>query len=89
VFVAAFDTRSSCAMIADDEIRVADVSEVLTDLAAKSLLTVHMAGEQVLYPLLDTSRAYAVEKLEESQESVEIKRRHGQLCCSWGKDDLD
>jgi uncharacterized coiled-coil protein SlyX len=50
-------------MIADDEIRVADVSEVLTDLAAKSLLTVHMAGEH-------TSRAYAVEKLEESQESV-------------------
>jgi predicted ATPase/DNA-binding winged helix-turn-helix (wHTH) protein len=89
VFEAAFDTRSACAMIADDEINAADVSEILTDLAAKSLLTVHMAGEQVLYRLFDTSRAYAVGKLEESRENVEIKRRHAQLYCSWGKDDLD
>jgi hypothetical protein len=30
-----------------------------------------------------------LEKLEDSHESSEIKRRHAQLCCSWGKDDLD
>jgi predicted ATPase/DNA-binding winged helix-turn-helix (wHTH) protein len=89
VFAGAFDTRSAGAVIVDDEIDAAVVPDVLTDLAAKSLLAVHVAGEQVLYRLLETSRAYALEKLEVSRESAEIKRRHAQLCCSWGQDDLD
>jgi predicted ATPase/DNA-binding winged helix-turn-helix (wHTH) protein len=89
VFAGAFDTRSGRAVIADDEVHAADVLDVLANLAAKSLLAVHPAGEQVLYRLLDTSRAYALEKLEDSHESSEIKRRHARLCCSWGEDHLD
>ena len=89
VFAGAFDTRSAGAVIADDEVHAADVLGVLTNLAAKSLLAVHLAGEQVLYRLLDTSRAYALEKLEDSHEGGQIKLRHAQLCCSWGKDELD
>ncbi|HEY0799909.1 MAG TPA: hypothetical protein VGD54_03635, partial [Steroidobacteraceae bacterium] len=89
VFAGAFDTRSAKAVIADDEVHEAAVLDVLADLAAKSLLAVHLAGEQVLYRLLETSRAYALEQLEDSHESAAIKRRHAQLCCGWGKDDLD
>ncbi|HEY0803181.1 MAG TPA: hypothetical protein VGD54_20265, partial [Steroidobacteraceae bacterium] len=87
VFAGAFDTRSASALIVDDEVNATDVPDVLTDLAAKSLLAVQLAGEQVLYRLLETSRAYALEKLAESVESAAIKRRHAQLCCSWGTDD--
>jgi predicted ATPase/DNA-binding winged helix-turn-helix (wHTH) protein len=89
VFAGAFDAPSAGAVVADDEVNAADVLDVLTNLAAKSLLAVHVAGQQVLYRLLDTSRAYALEKLENSRESPEIKRRHARLCCSWGKDGLD
>jgi predicted ATPase/DNA-binding winged helix-turn-helix (wHTH) protein len=89
VFAGAFDTRSASAVIADDEVNESDVLDVLTNLAAKSLLTVRVAGEQVLYRLLDTSRAYALEKLEDSHQRTEIKRRHAQLCCSWGEGHLD
>jgi len=76
-------------VIADDEVHAVDVLDVLENLAAKSLLAVQLAGEQVLYRLLDTTRAYALEKLEDSHESGEIKRRHAQLCWSWGKDAQD
>jgi predicted ATPase/DNA-binding winged helix-turn-helix (wHTH) protein len=89
VFAGAFDTRSATAVIADDEVHAADVLDVLTNLATKSLLVVHVAGEQIFYRLFDTSRAYALEKLDDSHESTEIKRRHARLCCSWGEDHLD
>lgn len=89
VFAGAFDMPSATAVIADDEIDAADVLDVLASLADKSLLLAHVAGEQVLYRLLHTSRAYALEKLEASQESANIRRRHAQLCGSRGKTELD
>jgi predicted ATPase/DNA-binding winged helix-turn-helix (wHTH) protein len=89
VFAGPFDTQSAGAVMVDDEINAAEVPDVLTDLATKSLLTVHVAGKQIFYRLLDTSRAYALEKLEDSHESVEIKLRHARLCCSWGEGHVD
>jgi predicted ATPase len=73
VFAGAFDPQSASAVVADDKVHASEVLDVLTNLAAKSLLAVHLGGEQVLYRLLDTSRAYALEKLEDSHESAEIK----------------
>jgi predicted ATPase/DNA-binding winged helix-turn-helix (wHTH) protein len=89
VFAGAFDMKSAGGLLVDDEINEAEVPDILMDLAAKSLLAPQLAGEQVLYRLLDTSRAYALEKLADSQESAAIKRRHAQLCYSWGSDELD
>jgi len=89
VFAGTFAARSASAVIADAELRAPEVLDVLTNLAAKSLLVVHVAGEQVLYRLLDTSRAYSLGKLEDSPERVEIKRRHALLCGTWGEDYLD
>jgi predicted ATPase/DNA-binding winged helix-turn-helix (wHTH) protein len=89
VFAGAFDMKSAGGVLVDDEINEAEVPDILMDLAAKSLLAAQLAGEQVLYRLLDTSRAYALEKLADSQESAAIKRRHAQLCYSWGSDELD
>jgi predicted ATPase len=51
VFAGTFDARSASAVIADDKVRAAEVLDVLTNLATKSLLVVHMAAEQVLYRL--------------------------------------
>ena len=89
VFTGPFDARSASAVIADNDVHAANVLDVLTSLAAKSLVAALVAGEQVCYRLLDTSRVYALEKLAESHERDEIKRRHALLCCSWGKGDPD
>jgi predicted ATPase/DNA-binding winged helix-turn-helix (wHTH) protein len=89
VFASLFDASAAAVLLVDDEIDTADVPHVLTELAAKSLLSVQLAGEEVHYRLLETTRAYALEKLEGSLESARIKRRHAQLCSIWGQDDLD
>ena len=89
VFSGAFDLPAAIAVVADDQIDAADVEDQLAGLAAKSLVTVHLTGKEVLYRLLETTRVYALEKLENSGESAWIKRCHAQLCCSWGNGDLD
>jgi predicted ATPase/DNA-binding winged helix-turn-helix (wHTH) protein len=84
VFAGSFDAGSARAVIADEESTIEDVVNLLTDLAAKSLLTARVTNDQVLYQLLDTSRAYAIEKLQNTDEYNEIRRRHARLCCTWG-----
>jgi predicted ATPase len=84
VFAGSFNAASASAVVADDEYEVTGVLNILTDLAAKSLVTVRAVGAEVSYQLLNTSRAYALEKLQGTTESHEIKRRHARLCCAWG-----
>src|SRR5262249_10343741 len=62
VFAGAFDVAAATALIVDDEVREADVLDILANLAAKSLLVASVVDEQTLYRLFDSSRAYALEK---------------------------
>ena len=50
-------------------------------LGAKSLLTADVSDDNVIYRLLDTTRAYAREKLRSSDESAKISRRHAVFLC--------
>src|SRR5262249_37391538 len=56
--------------------------ETLSSLFVKSLLSVDGDGEIVLYRMLDTTRAFATEKLEESGEQGIISRRHATYLCN-------
>jgi predicted ATPase len=85
VFAGAFDVASACVVAAETNGDSADVLEALTNLGTKSLLGVYPAEGQVLYRLLETSRAYALEKLATSAEGQEIRRRHAKLCHAWGE----
>jgi predicted ATPase/DNA-binding winged helix-turn-helix (wHTH) protein len=85
VFAGRFDHASASAIIADTHSDAASVLNILTDLAAKSLVTVQAAGDQVSYQLLNTSRAYAAEKLAASTQAGDIRQRHARLCCTWGE----
>ncbi len=85
VFAGRFDDTSAAAIICDTDTDPTSVLNILTDLAAKSLITVKTSGDQVWYQLLNTSRAYAAEKLEAGTEAARIKQRHARLCCSWGE----
>jgi predicted ATPase len=56
--------------------------DALSNLFVKSLLTAHMDGEIVLYRMLDTTRAFAAEKLAESGELGIISHRHATYVCA-------
>jgi predicted ATPase len=79
IFGAPFDLTAAAVVVIDDEIDGTDVLDVLANLTAKSLLVTHASGDRILYRLLETSRAFALEKLECSQEITEIRRRHACL----------
>ena len=87
VFAGAFDVVSACVVAAEADGDSRDVLEALTNLGSKSLLGVHSTEGQVLYRLLETSRAYALEKLADSEEADAIRGRHARLCCTWGETD--
>ena len=53
----------------------AEVAEAIATLAEKSLVTLDLSGA-MHYRLLDTTRAYALQKLVESGEHLQIARRH-------------
>ena len=55
-----------------------DVIEGLLGLVAKSLIVAEAEGAVARYRLLDTTRAYALEKLEESGERERLSHHHAE-----------
>ncbi len=55
-----------------------DVVDSVANLVAKSLVVVEIAGAVTRYRLLETTRAYALEKLAESGELDRVARRHAE-----------
>ena len=84
VFAGPFDVASACLVAAEADGDSSEVLEALINLGSKSLLGMHSMEGQAVYRMLETSRAYALEKLAGSEESDEIRRRHARLCCGWG-----
>jgi predicted ATPase len=78
VFAGAFSMEAVSAVAADPERAPSDVVDGLSNLAAKSLATVDVKGSVVRYRLLDTTRAYALEKLRDSGEHERLLRRHAE-----------
>jgi predicted ATPase/DNA-binding winged helix-turn-helix (wHTH) protein len=53
-----------------------DAIDRLTDVVAKSLVVADLSGDKPRFRLLETTRAYAIEKVHESGEREQIARRH-------------
>jgi predicted ATPase/DNA-binding winged helix-turn-helix (wHTH) protein len=70
------DSASTIASGAD--IDASDVVEGVANLVAKSLVTADVGGPTVRYRLLDTTRAYALQKLRDSGELERLARRHAE-----------
>ena len=78
VFAGVFRLEAASAVIASPEIAPAEVVDGIANLVAKSLIT-GVAGSTVArYRLLDTMRAYGLEKLAESGEREWLARRHAE-----------
>jgi len=75
-FKGEFTCESAAALIGRSDFSVSDVVECLASLAAKSLVAVNVSGEVATYKLPDVNRAYALDKLSESDDSRWIFQRH-------------
>ncbi|MCP3398663.1 winged helix-turn-helix domain-containing protein [Bradyrhizobium sp. CCGB20] len=60
-----------------------DVTAELANLVAKSLVLADIRGERPYYRLLDTTRAYALEKLRASGEFPGVARRQARYYCGF------
>ncbi|HKQ25771.1 MAG TPA: winged helix-turn-helix domain-containing protein [Burkholderiales bacterium] len=78
VFAGSFTLESAGAVVSGGEIAAADVVDYVANLVAKSLVTADVNSAIALYRLLDTMRAYALEKLRESGEFEDLTRRHAE-----------
>jgi predicted ATPase len=77
VFAGGF-TAEAAAAVAIDAGDTCEAIDRLADLVAKSLVVADVSGTQPRFRLLDTTRAYAIEKLDESGEREQIARRHAE-----------
>jgi predicted ATPase/DNA-binding winged helix-turn-helix (wHTH) protein len=80
IFKGGFTLDQATALSTCPRISTADVLDGVTNLAAKSLIAAEIDGEAVRYRLLEMTRAYAAEKLRDSDEGRVISRRHAEHC---------
>src|SRR5947209_3874442 len=72
IFAGPFSLEAAAAVAAGPDLAASDVIDMISSLLTKSLVTTATGGGIARYRLLDTTRAYAIEKLDESAESERI-----------------
>jgi predicted ATPase/DNA-binding winged helix-turn-helix (wHTH) protein len=80
VFVGSFTLDCAIAVAGDSD---TDVIESIANLVAKSLLSAETGGTVVRYRLLDSTRAYAAQKLDENGELETYSKRHALHHLHW------
>src|SRR3984893_18409537 len=78
VYQGDFTIDAAAAAASDDRINTADVFEAIANLAAKSLVSTDISSDVTYHRLLDTTRAYALEKLSESGEIERVRSLHAE-----------
>jgi predicted ATPase/DNA-binding winged helix-turn-helix (wHTH) protein len=78
IFAGSFALAEATAVAPSGEIAASDVIDSVANLAAKSLVMIDASGATVRYRLLETTRAYAREKLAESGELGQVARAHAE-----------
>ncbi len=78
VFSGGFTVEAVTAVAVDAKKARIDALDRLADLVGKSLVVADVSGARPRFRLLDTTRAYAIEKLDESGERERIARRHAE-----------
>jgi predicted ATPase len=81
IFCGEFTMGSAQAVAASDGIGSPNVLDGVTSLIAKSLVSAALRDAITTYRLLETTRAYAREKLLESGEIQRIRKLHAEGCC--------
>jgi predicted ATPase/DNA-binding winged helix-turn-helix (wHTH) protein len=80
IFAGSFTLEAAAAIAASAELAALDVINAVANLVAKSLVVANVGDTVVRYRLLETTRAYGLEKLTEGSELENIARRHAEHC---------
>ena len=76
VFRSAFDREGAAAVAGDEALSEERVMEGVTSLAAKSLIVGSREGQVPIYRLLESTREYALEKLDQQSDATKLRARH-------------
>src|SRR5580704_6577897 len=80
IFAGGFTLQAASTVAATAEIACSDIVDCAANLVAKSLIAADLSGATGWYRLLETTRAYALEKLMQSGEFEQVARRHAEYC---------
>jgi predicted ATPase/class 3 adenylate cyclase len=78
IFAGGFSLDAAMAVCGGDGLDEIDLLDLLSSLTDKSLVVADTSGEQERYSLLESTRAYALEKLSASGERDTLARRHAE-----------
>ena len=78
IFAGGFTVEATAAIAVDPTPSDADAIDSLADLVTKSLVVADVGDTKPRFRLLDTTRAFALEKLDESGEREKVARRHAE-----------
>jgi predicted ATPase len=79
VFAGPFELKAAVAVVTSSDIVSTEIVDYIASLVSKSLISADVGGQIVHYRLLDTTRAYALEKLTKSGEVEQVARRHAEF----------
>ena len=78
IFAGGFTLQAAGVVVAGDKVTAMAIVDCVANLVAKSLVLTEAGGAVRHYRLLETTRAYALEKLIEAGEFGTVSRRHAQ-----------
>ncbi|BBK41756.1 transcriptional regulator [Allostella vacuolata] len=78
VFAGSFSLDAAAAVADDEAVERAGFMDALANLVAKSLVAADISAGDVRYRLLDSTRAYAQEKLAAAEPAAILRRRHAE-----------
>jgi len=78
VFAGSFPLAAAVSVAGDETSDPVAVAEALSSLVTKSLVTARPAADSVRFMLLETTRAYALERLTAAGEFDSLRRRHAE-----------
>jgi predicted ATPase len=76
IFQSSFDRDGAAAVGSDEALSEEQVMEGVTSLAAKSLIVGSREGQTPIYRLLESTREYALEKLDQDSDTRTLCTRH-------------
>ena len=85
VFTGSFGLEAAEAVGLGDDLESWEVLDRLAGLVAKSLVAAEAGGEATRYRLLETLRAYGLERLDERGEAAVVRRRHGRFVIAFAE----
>ena len=78
MFCGSFTLESAAALASDALLTPADVFDAVTELVAKSLVSVDVSGDRAYFRLLELTRCYVSSRLAESGELSALRHRHAE-----------